>query len=221
MNARVRTNNNEYINLIDVNSTLVVPDCIRRLYSVRQATHKEYKVLLDSYQPGLWVCDHFIPFVNDPETNLWLLPLFPPTSKDNGIDPIPSYSAATLPMPVIDIRDELQELRRQWLMEHHRLGHPSQKRQATLEKFRNSHALHASLLRPGKAIAHLPAPRKTDQQSHGKTSTATSAAKYPRNLPADTNTLWSSYAPIPAPNTSSFLPTRTTSSTRTADWSLN
>jgi hypothetical protein len=47
MNTGVRTNN-EHINLIDVNSTLVVPDCVRRLYSVRQATHKGYRVLLDS-----------------------------------------------------------------------------------------------------------------------------------------------------------------------------
>jgi hypothetical protein len=107
MNARVRTNNNEYINLVDVNSTLVVPDCVRRLYSVRQATHKGYKVLLDSHKPGLWECEHFIPFVNDPDTNLWLLPLFPPTSKDNGIYPIPSYNAAALPKPAIDIPDEL------------------------------------------------------------------------------------------------------------------
>ena len=133
MTARVRTDNNTYINLVDVNSTLVVPDCIRRLYSVRQATHKGYKVLLDSHKPGLWVCEHFIPFVNDPDTNLWLLPLFPPTSKDNGIYPIPSYNAAALPKPAIDIPDELQSLRQQWLMEHHRLGHPSQKRQAALE----------------------------------------------------------------------------------------
>ena len=133
MTARVRTDNNTYINLVDVNSTLVVPDCVRRLYSVRQATHKGYKVLLDSHKPGLWVCEHFIPFVNDPDTNLWLLPLFPPTSKDNGIYPIPSYNAAPLPKPAIDIPDELQSLRQQWLMEHHRLGHPSQKRQAALE----------------------------------------------------------------------------------------
>ena len=61
MTARVRTDNNTYINLVDVNSTLVVPDCVRRLYSVRQATHKGYKVLLDSHKPGLWVCEHFIP----------------------------------------------------------------------------------------------------------------------------------------------------------------
>ncbi len=130
MNARVRTKNNEHINLIDVNSTLVVPDCVRRLYSVRQATHKGYRVLLDSHKPGLWVCEHFVPFINDPETNLWLLPLFPPTSKDNGIYPIPSYSTATVSKPAIEFPGELQELRQQWLMEHHCLRHPSQKRQA-------------------------------------------------------------------------------------------
>jgi hypothetical protein len=32
LNARVRTHYNEYITLIDINSTLVVPDCVRRLY---------------------------------------------------------------------------------------------------------------------------------------------------------------------------------------------
>ena len=54
LNARVRTHHNEYITLVDVNSTLVVPDCVRRLYSVRQATHKGYRVILDSNKPGLW-----------------------------------------------------------------------------------------------------------------------------------------------------------------------
>jgi hypothetical protein len=53
LNARVHRN--EYINLVDVNSTLVVPDCVRRLYSVRQATHKGYRVILDSNTPDLWV----------------------------------------------------------------------------------------------------------------------------------------------------------------------
>jgi hypothetical protein len=125
LNARVRTHHNEYITLVDVNSTLVVPDCVRRLYSVRQATHKGYRVILDSNKPGLWVCEQFIPFTNDPETNLWLLPLFPPTSKDNGIYPMPSYS--------VRLPEDLQALRQQWLMEHHRLGHPSQKRQAALD----------------------------------------------------------------------------------------
>ncbi len=65
---------------------------------VRQATHKGYKVILDSNKPGLWVYKHFIPFTNDPETNLWLLSLFPPTTKDNGIYPMPSYSATPTPI---------------------------------------------------------------------------------------------------------------------------
>jgi hypothetical protein len=95
LNARVRTHKNEYINLIDVNSTLVVPDCVRRLYSVSQATHKGYRVILDSDTPGLWVCEHFIPFANDTDTNLWLLPVLPPTSKDNGIYTIPKQRRHT------------------------------------------------------------------------------------------------------------------------------
>jgi hypothetical protein len=136
LNARVRTYHNEYITLIDVHSTLEVPDCVRRLFSVvrsvRQATHKGHTVL-DSNKPGLWVCEQFIPFTNDPETNLWLLSQFPPTSKDNGIYPMPSYSAAAaypaLAMSADEILDDLLAFRQQWLMEHHRLAHPSQKRQ--------------------------------------------------------------------------------------------
>ena len=37
LNARVRTHHNEHITLIDVNSTLVVPDCVRRLYSKKES----------------------------------------------------------------------------------------------------------------------------------------------------------------------------------------
>jgi hypothetical protein len=132
LNARVHTNNNEYINLVDTDSTLVIPDCVRRLYSVRQATHKGYKVQLDSTKPGIWISEHFIPFVNDPETNLWLLPLYPSTHKDNGLYPMPSYTVAPAPTST-EIPDELQQLREEWLMQHHRLGHPYQKRQAALE----------------------------------------------------------------------------------------
>jgi len=38
---------------------------------------------------------------------------------------MPSYS--------VRLPEDLQALRQQWLMEHHRLGHPSQKRQAALD----------------------------------------------------------------------------------------
>ena len=226
MTARVRTDNNTYINLVDVNSTLVVPDCVRRLYSVRQATHKGYKVLLDSHKPGLWVCEHFIPFVNDPDTNLWLLPLFPPTSKDNGIYPIPSYNAAALPKPAIDIPDELQSLRQQWLMEHHRLGHPSQKRQAALEvdgqtkpkvpKLTCPTCLASKARKSNRPSASTKEDRSTVpwEDIHSDLS-----GKNPHNPHEGTNTLWSSYAPTRAPNTSNSLPTRTTSSMRTVAWS--
>ena len=32
LSARVHTNKNEYINLVDKDSTLGIPDCVRRLY---------------------------------------------------------------------------------------------------------------------------------------------------------------------------------------------
>ena len=79
-------------------------------------------------------CEHFIPFVNDPETNLWILPLYPSTQKDNGLYPMPSDAVATAPTSTAEIPDELHQLREEWmLMQHHRLGHPSQDRQTALE----------------------------------------------------------------------------------------
>ena len=65
-----------------------------------------------------------------------------------------SYSAAeaypALPMSADEIPDDLQTLREQWLMEHYRLGHPSQKRQSVLDidgqtkpNYQSLHAQHA------------------------------------------------------------------------------
>ena len=129
------TNRHQYINMIQPNSTLVVPDCVRRLYSVRQATHAGYRVHLETRKPGLIVCLNYIPFVTDPETNLWLLPLFPPSTSDNGLYPLPSSTDAypVVPTDAQNASTDLSTRRNQWLMEHHRLGHPSQKRQAALE----------------------------------------------------------------------------------------
>ena len=127
-------NRHQYINMIQPDSTLVVPDCVRRLYSVRQATHAGYRVHLETSKPGLIVCLNYIPFITDPETNLWLLPLFPPTTSDNGLYPLPS-STDTYPVVPNDAQTastDLQPRHNQWLMEHH-LGHPSQKRQASME----------------------------------------------------------------------------------------
>ena len=126
LSARVLNQNKEYISIHDSDSTLVVPDCIRRLYSVRQATHKGYQVQLDCSNPGIWACLNYIPFVTDPDTSLWLLPLFPPTSADNGLYPLPAFPAT------VDTPD-IAERRQEWMIEHHRLGHPSQKRQASLD----------------------------------------------------------------------------------------
>ena len=129
------TNRHQYINMIQPNSTLVVPDCVRRLYSVRQATHAGYRVHLETRKPGLIVCLNYIPFVTDPETNLWLLPLFPPSTSDNGLYPLPSSTDAypVVPTDAQNASTDLSTRRNQWLMEHHRLGHPSQKRQAAIE----------------------------------------------------------------------------------------
>ena len=143
------SNTSQYTSLLEPNTTLVVPDCVRRLYSVRQATHAGYRVHLESTKPGLMVCLQYIPFVTDPETNLWLLPMFPPSSRDNGMYPLPSPATFNQSRPIIGTgtysattndnaepmtdNDDLQQRRNQWMMEHHKLGHPSQKRQASID----------------------------------------------------------------------------------------
>ena len=95
------SNTSQYTSLLEPNTTLVVPDCVRRLYSVRQATHAGYRVHLESTKPGLMVCLQYIPFVTDPDTNLWLLPMFPPSSRDNGIYPLPSPAKFNQSRPTI------------------------------------------------------------------------------------------------------------------------
>ena len=42
-----------------------------------------------------------MPFTNDPETNLWLLPMFPPQSRDNSIYPLPGNPSAHMVAPLI------------------------------------------------------------------------------------------------------------------------
>jgi hypothetical protein len=134
LNKRVHTNNNEYINLVDTDDPCDTRLCPPPVLSKASNTQKGYKVQLDSTKPGIWICKHFIPFVNDPETNLWILPLYPSTQKDNGLYPMPSDAVATAPTSTAEIPDELHQLREEWmLMQHHRLGHPSQDRQTALE----------------------------------------------------------------------------------------
>jgi hypothetical protein len=65
-----------------------MPGSVQRSGALRhhqdQGLEGDASIILDFLKPGIWVREHFVPFINDHETNLWLLPLFPPSTKDNG-----------------------------------------------------------------------------------------------------------------------------------------
>ena len=99
LNIRTPIDNNKYVTLFDRNSTLIVPDCVHRLYSVRQATMHGHTVIIDCHKPGIRLNSNpkrFIPFVLDPESKLRLLPLYPSLEQDNGIHALPKPANSKL-----------------------------------------------------------------------------------------------------------------------------
>ena len=86
----VRTENGQLLPLSDTSSALVVPNAKRPLWSVRHAQLAGHEIVLDT-KPGLLLQgnpSYFVPFVNCPETGLWLIRLLPPPTLHNRIYPI-------------------------------------------------------------------------------------------------------------------------------------
>ena len=110
---------------MDPNSALVVPDSQRTLYSVRQAQQTGHNIIFGS-QPGIEVLGNphdFIPFIQCPQSGLWLLKLYPP--QHNKVYPVFNNTTPTQASQALT-----QEQR---LNDHQRLGHISQKRQRELD----------------------------------------------------------------------------------------
>jgi hypothetical protein len=80
----VRTEDGQLLPLSDTSSALVVPDAKRPLWSVR---HAQLEIVLGA-KPGLLLQGnprYFVPFINCPETGLWLIRLLPPPTLHNRI----------------------------------------------------------------------------------------------------------------------------------------
>jgi hypothetical protein len=86
----VRTEDGQLLPLSDRSSALVVPDAKRPLWSVRHAQLAGHAIVLGA-KPGLLLQGnprYFVPFINCPETGLWLIRLLPPPTLHNRIYPI-------------------------------------------------------------------------------------------------------------------------------------
>ena len=80
----------------DTDSTLIVPDTIRNLLSVRQMQKSGHTIILGTkteFQINSNI-EHFVPFIVCKTTSLWVLPLLPPPSATNKVytTPIPTLA---------------------------------------------------------------------------------------------------------------------------------
>jgi hypothetical protein len=183
----VRTEDGQLLPLSDTSSALVVPVAKRPLWSVRHAQLAGHEIVLGN-RPGLLLQGnphYFVPFINCPDTGLWLIRLLPPPTLHNRIYPIHLATNSIA-----------QDTR---LQDHERLGHISFKRMRQLEidgitpptskrlKPITCPVCITAKARRANRPAHLLLP--IDRQNRGKMSTPIYPAKY---------------APLvsPAPNTS-------------------
>jgi hypothetical protein len=117
----VRTENGQLLPLSDTSSALVVPDAKRPLWSVRHAQLAGHEIVLGN-RPGLLLQGnprYFVPFINCPDTGLWLIRLLPLPTLHNRIYPIHLATNSIV-----------QDTR---LQDHERLGHISFKRMRQLD----------------------------------------------------------------------------------------
>ena len=86
----VRTQDCQLLPLSDTSSAPVVPDAKRPLWSVRHAQLAGHEIVLGA-KPGLFLQGnprYCVPFINCPETGLWLIRHLPAPTLHNRIYPI-------------------------------------------------------------------------------------------------------------------------------------
>ena len=108
---------------------LVEPHPKRPLWSVRHAQLAGHEIVLGA-KPGLLLQGnprYFVPFINCPETGLWLIRLLPPPTLHNRIYPI--HLATNSDIPTSNRVPTSPDTR---LQDHERLGHISFKRMSQL-----------------------------------------------------------------------------------------
>ena len=135
--ATVRTATGKLLHITDVHSALVIPHAIRTLYSVRKSLQSGNTIRFDT-NAGLLVNgqpEFFVPFIRDSSTDLFLLPLLVPPTRHNGVYGI--YNATTTPqdnpsginlLKQAQTTAEKSSAQKQYLTDHHRLGHVQQQR---------------------------------------------------------------------------------------------
>ena len=95
----IHTEDGKLLPLSDTSSALVVPDAKRPLWSVRHAQIAGHEIVLGA-KPGLLLQGnprYFVPFINCPETGLWLIRLFLPPTLHNRIYPIHLATNSDIP----------------------------------------------------------------------------------------------------------------------------
>ena len=122
----MRTEDGQLLPISDTSSDLVVPDAKRPLWSVM---HAQLEIVLGA-KPGLLLQGnprYVVPFINCPETGLWLIRLLPPPTLHNRIYPIHLATPSTK-----SPRTQASEYPDSRLQDHERLGHISFKRMRQL-----------------------------------------------------------------------------------------
>ena len=128
--ALVLCTRNKYHTYVQTDSALVVPDASRILFSISQALTAGHHVHFGT-NPGLLLHNtkHFIPFVKDAPSGMFLLPLYPPLSRHNGTYPLTNHVGANAEpiLPAIPIYTPPAGV------SHNTLGHVSNRRAKQLD----------------------------------------------------------------------------------------
>ena len=95
--CRLLTNTQTLTHHIEPDSLIIVPDTVRNLFSVRRAIADGHSIIMQQDKAGIYLhpSGSFVPFEHDPETGLWLLPLYAPAGANSDIYPITSNAHLT------------------------------------------------------------------------------------------------------------------------------
>ena len=150
--CRLLTNTQTLTHHIEPDSLIIVPDTVRNLFSVRRAIADGHSIVMQQDKAGIYLhpSGSFVPFEHDPETGLWLLPLYAPAGANSDIYPITSNAHLTaLPTMINQPATAIDQIvssaappndlpttqsdREQALALHHQLGHINTARARALD----------------------------------------------------------------------------------------
>ena len=151
LSCRLLTTDNQLLHHIEKNSVLLVPDTVKNLFSVRVAASLGHQIVMTNESAGMYLdgSTHFVPFVNDPSSGLWLLPLYASAQSTNDLYAIAppiiapvsvnAGPALTQEQAIVNASaapsdyPQSSEDRDQALTLHHQLGHINNQRIRSLD----------------------------------------------------------------------------------------